>query len=290
MKYFLFFINLLLILISCHSNNKNVNKQSSKTDGPIAHFIYNNKIEREDSIKRMQLEYRKQDLQDSLIAESMLEPMLKLASKNLHKRYFEKKIPKADTDAYSFIRLGNLFSKKQRHLLIRRVVSPMIVYIDIYFIKNNQLKHIFSYNDWYMAYVNDTLKDINGDKYNDFLFHYYPVSGCCRRDVYYVYLYNNKTGKFSEQYKFINPTFSPSEKIIRGVEYGHPGEVPLYKFKWKGTKLDTIEFIYPADTLKKKFYIVKNWRDLENPPKRKLITSVPKEYLKVKSYDWFINY
>ena len=33
---------------------------------------------------------------------------------------------------------------------------------------------------------------------------------------------------FSKNFEFINPTFSPKEKIIRGICYGHPGETEMY--------------------------------------------------------------
>ena len=38
----------------------------------------------------------------------------------------------------------------------------------------------------------------------------------------------------SNNFEFINPTFSPKEKIIRGVCYGHPSETEMYKYKWNG--------------------------------------------------------
>ena len=85
---------------------------------------------------------------------------------------------------------------------------------------------------------------------------------------------------------FINPTFSPSEKLIRGIDYGQPGEVPLYKFKWVGYKVDTIEYILP-DTTKERYHVFKHWRDFDNPKAGRFLTSVPKEYHKIESYDWF---
>jgi hypothetical protein len=66
--------------------------------------------------------------------------------------------------------------------------------------------------------------------------------------------------------------------------------VPLYKYKWNGLNIDTIEYIYPADTLKKKFYLVHRHSEQNDSQKRKTLATVPKEYLKIDGYDWFIDY
>jgi hypothetical protein len=41
----------------------------------------------------------------------------------------------------------------------------------------------------------------------------------------------------------MNPTFSPKEKIIRGICYGQAGDTEMYKYKWRGRHIDTLEFI-----------------------------------------------
>ncbi|RYU89537.1 hypothetical protein EWM62_14560 [Mucilaginibacter terrigena] len=133
------------------------------------------------------------------------------------------------------------------------------------------------------------MADINGDGVNDFVVNWYPSSGCCARNNFHVYLYQ-KDNTFSNYFDFINPSFFPKEKLVRGVDYGHPGEVPLYKYKWNGLNVDTVEYIYPADTLKKKFYLVQRYGDNNCPEKRKVLAAVPKEYLKITGYDWFIDY
>ena len=48
----------------------------------------------------------------------------------------------------------------------------------------------------------------------------------------------------TDRNSIINPTFSPKEKIIRGVGYGHPGETEMYKYKWNGNTIDTMEYVY----------------------------------------------
>jgi len=141
-----------------------------------------------------------------------------------------------------------------------------------------------------MTYIQDTIYDANGDGYNDFLVHWYPSSGCCRRNVYNVYLNQPDKGIFTHDYQFMNPTFSAKEKVIRGVEYGHPGEVGLYKYKWNGLQIDTIEFIYPD--AKNLGQFIKTKKRTYSPTEKEgvVLKSVPEEYLKIESYKWFADF
>jgi hypothetical protein len=115
-------------------------------------------------------------------------------------------------------------------------------------------------------------------------------SGCCRRDVYNVYLNQPDKGNFTQDYEFINPTFSAKEKIIRGVEYGNPGEVGLYKYKWNGLQVDTIEFIYPDANNKGQFIKTKKGAYRPTGKEGVVLKTVPKEYQKIESYEWFADF
>ncbi len=77
---------------------------------------------------------------------------------------------------------------------------------------------------------------------------------------------------------------------MRGVTYDHPGQAALYKYKWKRLHLDTIEYVYAADTVKNLFSIARSRSEQDYPQKRKTITSVPLEYRHIRDYDWFIDY
>jgi hypothetical protein len=142
-----------------------------------------------------------------------------------------------------------------------------------------------------MTYISDTLMDVDGDNYKDFLVHWYPSAGCCLADIYNVYLYQQQTGGFTKDYEFINPTFSPHEKVIRGLEYGHPGEAGLYKYKWNGFGVDTIEFIYPDFGQKRKFIRVTKSNYRPGKKERTVLNSLPKEYMKLDSIsvNWFLG-
>jgi hypothetical protein len=191
-----------------------------------------------------------------------------------------------DTSTSAEVIVGNLFSNKIKHLVIKTFFGW---HVNLYVYRLNDLVLEFR-DDWSnLDYLGTDIKDINGDGIKDFITNWENASGCCRRDHYYVYLYK-RDDTFSEQFDFINPTFYPKQKLVLGVSYGHPGEVPLYKYKWNGFKVDTIEYIYPANKSRHKFYRAKNYDDLENPKKREVLTAIPKEYKKIPGYDWFMSY
>ena len=209
-------------------------------------------------------------------------------SKDNFKYSFETPADDSSQAVTTELILGHLFTKEKKHLLIRRLF-PWGALLDMYLIRNDSLISLFSREQGSMTYVADTIFDANGDGFKDFVVNWEPSSGCCRRDTYSVYLFLPHKETFSSDYTFINPTFSQKEKIIRGVEYGHPGEAGLYKFKWNGLKVDTIEFIYP-DVNHKGFYI-KTKKPAYRPTEKQgvQLKKVPKEYLTIVSFDWFIS-
>ena len=102
-----------------------------------------------------------------------------------------------------------------------------------------------------------------------------------------MYLNQPHKGNFAGDYEFINPTFAAKEKLIRGVEYGQPGEAGLYKYKWNGLQVDTIEFIYPDVHTKGRY--IRTKRSAYRPTEKEgiVLKAVPKEYLEIEAYDWF---
>jgi hypothetical protein len=184
------------------------------------------------------------------------------------------------------INYGHIFSSKFKHLVIKREgIDAINTYI--YLFKNNTLNSVVKYYASSMTSQNDSIQDVNGDNDKDFVANWYGSSGCCLKDFYDVYILNPQNGTFSNQFRFINPTFSPKEHIIRGVEYGQPGETDLYKYKWNGLKVDTIEYIHPYDSQKNCYS-----KSVFNPQNRKFekvkLDSLPSEYSTINDYDWFI--
>jgi hypothetical protein len=281
MRYF--FLLMIVVLFGCHQPEKKVIVKKT----PVPTF------KTSDSLSRIQKKYREESIADSLHLDSMLSAALLYAYKNKARPNFKKNLPwwsDYDANAAILLNYGHLFSSYKKHLIITRHLWASVTCIDVFEYENSKFVKINSQYKEGWDFVRYQIKDVNGDGQKDFLTHWYPTSGCCRRNVYDVFLYLKKRQAFTGQYEFINPTYSPAKKIIRGVNYGHPGEVPLYKYKWNGLNIDTIEYIYPADTLKKKFYLVHRHSEQNDSQKRKTLATVPKEYLKIDGYDWFIDY
>jgi len=144
-----------------------------------------------------------------------------------------------------------------------------------------------------LADPSDTIFDANGDGIKDFALRFYPSSGCCRRDIYYLYLSPEKKEGQLSYIELINPTFYPKEHLIRGIGYGWPGHVELYKYRWRGEELDTLEYILPDPATKGKTFLkAKRIRDFYDTAKEKEIrlTKLPKEYQTVIDLDYFLDY
>ena len=140
-----------------------------------------------------------------------------------------------------------------------------------------------------LTYMGDTIVDVNGDDLEDILIHWYPLSGCCRRNMYDVYL-ADVNGTFSPAYQFLNPTFSANEKIIRGVLYGHQDEVGLYKYRWNSQRIDTVEFIYKNPKSAGGYIRTrKKFLDDADGDNKTYLGDLPEEYQSIEDIDWFMN-
>lgn len=185
------------------------------------------------------------------------------------------------------------FQNSEKFLYLRFNVNSRKQKIEFYSVKNQKPSLMWEEIWEDQTFVGDTIRDINGDYQFDVLTNFYPSSGCCRRNSFWIRLFDSKHQKFAEKIRMINPTFYPKEKIVRGVDYGHPGEVPIYKMKWRSSKLDTLEYIYPFQDEKDKFLVTKKYEiypQLENPPKGKIIYSLPEEYNNIEDIGWFLDY
>ena len=270
---------ILIAFCSCRQNSVNEQAVTHAKDNILSKST--KEIPKEERQKQIEEENRA----DSVRLNKLLKEALLVARKNLQFNNFTKKYEVTpDDSSQNFtidITIGHLFSLNKKHLLIRRINSSA-AYLNLYVIKDSDFKSVIFREQTGMSYIKDTIRDVNGDGLKDFLVHWYPSSGCCRRNVYNVYLYQVANGTFTNDYEFINPTFSPKEKLIRGVKYGHPGEVGIYKYKWNGFQVDTVEFIYPdqSDTLNR--YYLRTQKELYSSKnvKSTKLKSVPKEYNK----------
>ncbi|WP_343532255.1 hypothetical protein [Pedobacter sp.] len=282
-------ITLLLFLMSLVVSLSSCQEKSNNTKVPLK----NKKIEKPKSVASKKQSH-KQNL-DSLKLDSVLKEAINTVKPKLQLKSFFRKYEALLDDSTSIgveIKLGHLFSNKNKHVMICRTNYEYMLF-DIYKIVDNKIENVIKFhNSRSPDFANHSVQDVNGDGYKDFVVHWYPSSGCCRRNIYDVYLSINGTGSFTNQYEFINPTFSTKEKVIRGVLYGHPGEVGLYKYKWNNLKVDTIEFIYPDQSDTTKRHYIKTYKRLyssKNVKKEKL-KFLPKEYRNIESFEWFNDY
>ena len=248
------------------------------------------KKETEHLEKRKKIE--QQDNADSLRLDKILQDAIKIANQNFGKEKFVGKYD-VTTDSISVsveINLDYYFTKENPHLIIRRN-DPDAIYIDIYSKADSKFEKVVSHEQWKIEYMNDTIRDINGDGFNDFVINWYGSNGCCLKAFSNIYLLRPDKKTFSHNFEFINPTFSPREKIIRGVCYGHPGETEMYKYKWNGEKVDTLEYVYydknPKGVKTGKVVVSTGRTHGDKNKILKTLNSVPTEYRKIEGYDWF---
>lgn len=278
---------ILATLVSCGQTSDTKENNIVTTDTLQTNL---DKTEQMRSEKRKRLE--EQHHADSLRLNEILKDALKIAYQNISRdRFIEKYDVSPDSIPVSVeINLGNHFTNTNPHLIIRRN-DPGAIYIDIYSKDDHNFEKVVSHEEWILTYVNDTIRDINGDGLSDFIVNWYGATGCCLKAFSNVYLLHQDHSTFSDDFEFINPTFSPKEKIIRGVCYGHPGDTELYKYKWNGENIDTLEYV----SYEKNDKGIKTGKILlstdrphgDNYKILKVLNSVPPEYRRIKGYDWF---
>ena len=287
-------LGLLSMLFSCGQQNDK--KKALVVVADSSQTILDKK-EKERLEKRKQIE--EQERIDSLKNAEILTEALEIATQNINKGRFHTEYDRVVDNGYYDVKVEiNLdyhFTKDYSHLIIRRSGDPGNVYIDIYSKNNNTFEKVLSHEQWEFTYRYDTIQDINGDGLKDFVVNWYGSIGCCLRAFSAVYLLRPDKQTFSNEFEFINPKFSPKEKIIRGICYGHPGETEMYKYKWNGEKVDTLEYVYyeknqNGDKTGKIIISTKRFPCEENNKILKRLNSVPNEYKKIDGYNWFLGF
>ncbi len=244
-------------------------------------------------------EYKENDLTKADL-EKVLTNALAIADRNkggesFHKEYEDNK------NSHSVkvsLKLGKLFHGNCKHLYVKRMDDIHGVAINIYLLKEGKFAPLFSVQRGRMEYINDTIMDINGDGAKDFDFHWYPMSGCCLKNMHDVYLLKSQSGLFTQHIDLVNPTFYPDKKLIRGVTSGYMGwSASLYTDRWEGLKLVNVEEIYHASYLYDPSYpnfpdSLKNIYYIKTPTGDSIrLTEIPKRYMDIDeaSLEWFSN-
>lgn len=285
----LYILFISLITVSCgqnieteeNSNHSNRTANKTETDSLQSTFKHVTPIDEtsENEIKRYQ---RTSNLLDShnFLA---LEEAYNLVKKKIHlDKYYKKlihQIPNSPYEIQISIYLKKMFANHNKHLIIRRGVDEYYN-VNIYNVSGKEIIPVLKFELEDYSYMGDTIFDVNGDNINDFLVNWHAASGCCPRDSYSVFV-TKKNGSFENKLNFINPTFYPKEKKILGMTYGHIGAVSLYKFKWKGTEIDTIEYIYKDTNSNNKYPYFKTKKEvwLEDTGTIVPLEKIPKEYI-----------
>lgn len=172
---------------------------------------------------------------------------------------------------------------------------PGDFFIDLYELKGEKFTRVVDHYHETSGYTGDTLRDVNGDGLIDFVVDRYGVTGCCLKAFSMVYLAQPGKTVFAEGIEFINPSFFPKEHVVRGVEYGHPGETEMYTFKWTGNKGKNVEYVsFEKDTSGNKtgYFIVTDTPPGEEKTRiLKRSKRVPKPYEAIDEFalGWFLG-
>lgn len=183
---------------------------------------------------------------------------------------------------------GRFFDDREHYYLIRLLREPLN---RVLLLKKSSrsIQVVVREQDENRYWLSDSIFDVNGDGKKDFVSYWYGKNGCCLKGFALVNLYRPRSITFTGAFDFINPTFYPSERIIRGITYGHPGDNDLYKYRWRGERLDTVEYIsFQRDTQFKATsqLIRKRYPNIRNAEK---LSSLPSEYRSIENLSWFLG-
>jgi len=213
------------VLLSCTPGD---GEKNIKQDSVVVKKLTDSNAEWEKNI-------RKKETADSLLLDSLLKTVIETARLNKNKPSFQGQTD-SGRNAYSTWQAGNLFSSNRKHLLVKRFIVATgmgpDLYTDIYTWTNDKFSKVIS-DTANVGYAEDTLLDVNGDGFKDYMVSSYSGTGCCPRDSRVAYLYDDRSGDF-RTVGFFNPEFIFSEKIVYESGYGHPGEISIERYKWKG--------------------------------------------------------
>ena len=270
---------LLLILVACNST-------SNKVEFKRATELYES---RKDTPEKPYFHRRIVDslLKDKTKKEMLLELVKRFKGADLD---FIHEIDEGDSSFPSItIRIRKYFEDEAYYAIIYTNFQGNTD-IDIYKLASQVIEHRVSARNYY--FPTDTIFDVNGDGTKDLLVKSYPSSGCCRANIYNIFLSPAAKREVITSYiHLVNPTFYPQEKLIRGVEYDQPGYAGLYKYRWRGEYLDTLEYIYPDPTTKGRSFIKTHTSAYFFDKKKGThISSLPEEYKTVEDLDWFFLY
>jgi hypothetical protein len=195
--------------------------------------------------------------------------------------------------------VGEFFGNR-KYIIIKRatpvwngiIPSEPVHAINIVLLKpRHEIKSLAAQAEDLKNFVNDTIQDINGDGKKDFIANYRSTLWHVNSRYVMVDLLMNDSTFVSRSYVFTNPSFSIKENVIRGVLHGDAGGTEIYKYRWNGIEIDTIEYIYHDYRVKGQFIKSRYLpHDKRNNEKEKInLKSLPEEYLNLPELKWFMG-
>ncbi|MCF6405469.1 hypothetical protein L3C95_21375 [Chitinophaga filiformis] len=293
MKYItsIFFIGIIVFFISCGQSTGTKTSVPVKADSMTTSIPKIEPEQGESSARLTALERA-----DSIRFDSVLQEAVRMAAakqKDTFSMQYVVTLPDSSGQVDVDLSSNLFFTKEHPHLVVRRYAGGSI-YTNIFFKTGKGLQQVLASELATVVHMGDTILDVNGDHLKDFVVNGYSANGCCLKGFSIVYLLRQDMRSFSEGFHFINPTFSPKEHMIRGICYGHPGETEMYKYRWNGEAVDTVEYIYYErnDNGKKtgKIIVSNNEPDRDNHKVLRRLSVMPAEYEKIEGYDWFIGF
>lgn len=280
MKILIYPVIFCLILISC---NQEINHKTDKLElgsTTLKIPIQNENNKREETEKNNM----KSGNYDFLSLNAGIDSAKEYLSFENFKKEFYYLIPGSEKGIYVSLTIERIFSKNQKHLILKRGFADW-THFYIYKIKNEELIPVLKHLQDGHSFIKDTIFDVNGDGTIDFSVHSYSSAGCCRRNFFTVFL-AKQNGDFESEKEFMNPTFFPDEKLVRGVQYGYGSG--LYKCKWRGFEIDTIEYIMPynPEEYAGKYYRISHKEFKKKNSEKVRLNAIPKEYENINDIDW----
>lgn len=276
------------LLMSCRERTQLADNTDMKTERRGNLALIPNSAEKD----QMSIDYQ---LRDSICFERALVITFDSLQSFLNADHFENEYEIDPGDSLpvvqSIVTISRSINPRLRHLFIR--LSQFSEHrIFVLRLEGNRWVELVRFSNSYMELVSDSIYDVNADGLNDYIVNWYGTNGCCLKAFSDVFLSSAAGRQFSKNFHFINPSFYPNEAMVRGIHYGHPGQTELYKYKWRGTALDTLEYLYfENDSSGKSTEQLIRSETRDRVPMRtdEFLSVLPLEYHSVNNIDWFLG-
>ena len=146
----------------------------------------------------------------------------------------------------SWTMVGHLFSKTKTHF-VSDLATDERRYIVLAEISRDTIEILFIQEFGFIGTCEYMVQDVTGDGINDFMLQWYPLSGCCPRDIRNILMFDGE--HFGKEIEIPNPKFDLDKKLVNNMSYGHIGEVTISVSRITMAGLVTLdEYMYLSDS------------------------------------------